>query len=133
MRIAIAVGLYISSFVPLFITINEGNALPGVAAMFFFWAVATVILIYNGIATPPYSKDQDNLVEDFKQFSSGKKKQQAVKGTIDSIIWTTAVVIFLGGGFITHRWNVVWLVFLLAGVARKIIDLLLLHMESDRD
>jgi heme/copper-type cytochrome/quinol oxidase subunit 4 len=133
MRIAIAVGLYIFSLVPLFFGISEDAVLGGLAFMVFIWAVATVIIIYNGIANPKYSKEQDNLIEDFKQFSSGKKKQKAVKGTIDSIVWTTATVIFLGGGIVTHRWNVVWLVFLLAGVACKIIDLLFLHMESDRD
>jgi hypothetical protein len=131
--IAIAVGLYIVSLVPLFVAISEGTVLQGLAAMVIFWAAATVILVYNAMANPKYSKDQDNLIEDFKEFSSGKKKQNALMSTIDSIIWTTAVVIFLGGGFLTHRWNVLWLVFLLAGVARKIVDLLYLHMESDRD
>lgn len=128
--ISIAVGIYIISLVPLFISIPH-HVLFGLAGMLTCWAIATMILIYNGVSKPKYKKDQDTLIEDFKQYTSEKKNGKAVKGSVDSIIWTSAVIIFLGGGFLTHRWNVLWLVFLLAAVVKQIVGLF--YASIDRD
>lgn len=132
MFISIAVGLYVMGIVPFLFMVDTGDEGIGLGITFAIWAVATMLLVYNALSKPKYSKHQDTIVENFKEYSRGKTNRKSLRGTVSSIIWTSTVFIFLAGGMMFGRWGTLWLVFLLAPVVQQIANLLLRDDDPER-
>lgn len=120
---SVAVGMYIFGLVPMILLANYGFEIIGAVTMFTVWAIATALIVYNSMSKPKYKKHQETMVEDFKEWASAKKNTKALRDSLNSIVWMSAVIIFLGGGFLFNKFNLFWLVFLLAAVVNKIINL----------
>ncbi|MCL2055772.1 MAG: permease prefix domain 1-containing protein [Oscillospiraceae bacterium] len=127
--ISIGVGMYVFGFVPFFLLLSYREVLAGLACMFLCWGIATSLIVYNALSRPKYSKTQDSIVEDFKEYTSVKKNDKQLRKSLNSIVWTTATFIFLGLGLVTRAWGVLWLIFILAAVVEKIIALSLIKEE----
>lgn len=115
--VAIAISLYILCPVPVILLQNE----VGVLGLFLFVAVATALLIYNGVTRERYVKADDTMVEDFKAWKQhSKQKNKAVDAIIGSF-WLIAVCVYFVVSFMTGAWHITWLIFLIAAALASMI------------
>jgi len=112
--IAAAVMLYILSIVPV---ILKGN----VALMFVFVAVATGILIYSNASKPRYFKEDETLVEEFKEWKSRKSRKNYLKNSIISAMWTLIVAIYLVVSFAFGIWAYSWIIFIIGAALSQVV------------
>lgn len=128
--VSICVGLYILSViscvvleeigVPDFITASGFLAIAG---------VSTCILIYHFMTKPKYTKYEDTMVEEFKEWKGKNDKNKEIKKAIDSILWTLTVIVYLVVSFTFGIWYISWIIFLIASLIENIIKLMFKLME----
>ena len=115
--VSIAIALYILSPVPVIWIQNEA----GVVLLFLFVAVATALLIYNGVTREKYVKTDDTMVEDFKEWKhQGRQKNKAAEAIIGSF-WLIAVCVYIVVSFMTGAWHITWIIFLIAAAIASMI------------
>jgi hypothetical protein len=122
--IAIAVMLYIVSVVPIILmdALWSYSEL-GVVMMFIIIASATGLIVYVGASKPKYLKENETLVEEFKEWKSKKNKQKVIKSAVLSAFWTLVVAIYLIISFMFHSWAYSWIIFIIAASIEQIIKL----------
>ena len=114
---AVAIALYILSPVPVILIQDE----MGVMALFLFIAIATALLIYNGVTRERYVKADDTMVEQFKEWKeNGKQKNKAVDAIVGSF-WLIAVCVYIVVSFMTGAWHITWIIFLIAAAIASMI------------
>jgi len=114
---AIAIALYILCPVPVILL----QSTIGIMALFLFVAVATGLLIYNGVTRERYVKTDDTMVEDFKEWKQhSKQKNKAVDAIIGSF-WLIAVCVYIVVSFMTGAWHITWIIFLIAAAVASLI------------
>lgn len=125
LTVSICVGLYILSLIAV-IVLDE-LSMPDFISASAFLALAglsTCILIYHFMTRPKYTKYEDTMVEEFKEWKGKKDKNKELKKAIDSIIWTLTVIIYLLVSFTFGIWYISWIIFLIATLIENIIHLL---------
>ena len=122
-NIAVAVMLYIFAVLAIVICAAQfGQPIIGVSIFFMFIAIATGILIYNGIYYSKESSDEKNVKED------------NILKQISSIIYTIGIIIYLLVSFITMAWNITWIIFIIVGLINQIVRLIYsVSKEKDSD
>jgi len=114
---AIAIGLYILSPIPIILLQDE----MGLMILLLFAAIATAMLIYNGVTRERYVKADDTMVEDFKAWKqNGKQKNKAVEAIVGSF-WLIAVCVYIVLSFLTGAWHITWIIFLIAAAIASMI------------
>lgn len=123
--VSLSVGLYILSVIscivldelgmPDFITASSFIALAG---------ISTCLLIYHFMSRPKYSKYEDTIVEEFKEWKGKKDNNKEIKKAINSILWTLTVIIYLLISFIFGIWYISWIIFIIAALIENIINLI---------
>lgn len=113
---AIAVGIYILS--PIVIILSDGSLI-GVVFFLFTIAIATALLIYNSMTKPRYTKMDDTIVEEFKEWKENRDKKGL--GAISSAIWSLTVALYFAISFYTGAWHVTWIIFLISGAVTSIV------------
>ena len=113
-NIAIAVMLYIFALISI-IALAGGLDKPilGVSVFFGFIAVATGLLIYNGIY---YSKESEE---------PKSKKDDSIEKQVMNIIDIVGVTIYLFVSFMTMAWHITWMIFLIVGLVKAIVKLIM--------
>ncbi len=113
-NIAISVMLYIFALIAI-IALAGGLDKPilGVSVFFGFIAIATGLLIYNGIY---YSKESEDPKE---------KKDDSIEKQVMSIIDIIGVTIYLFVSFMTMAWHITWMIFLIVGLVKAIVKLIM--------
>lgn len=128
----ISIGIYIFS-VALFITfglINEtvnttiDLSMIGFILMILIDIIPTCMLVYITSMYPRYQKQEDTIVEDFKEWKYDSIKLSSVKGSILSILWTMTFVLYFVISFATYAWHVTWILFLVSLCLHTVINLL---------
>ena len=123
--VSICVGLYILSVIACVVLDELG--LPDFITASSFLSIAgvsTCVLIYHFMTKPKYTKYDDTIVEEFKEWKGKKDKNKEIKKTIDSIIWTLTVIIYLVVSFTFGIWYISWIIFLIASLIENIIKLI---------
>ena len=123
--VSICVGLYILSIIVCVVLSELG--LPDFITASSFLSIAgvsTCVLIYHFMTKPKYTKYDDTIVEEFKEWKGKKDKNKEIKKTIDSIIWTLTVIIYLVVSFTFGIWYISWIIFLIASLIENIIKLI---------
>lgn len=127
MLTAIAIMMYILSVVPLIVlgALSQSQIAPiiGVVIMFLFIACATGLLIYNSMTKPKYIKENDTMVEDFKQWQSDSRDQKSLRSSISSAVWSLIVAIYFIVSFMTGAWYITWVIFILGGAVQSILNI----------
>lgn len=121
-----SVFIYILSII--IIAIFEETGMPEyltVAAFLGLCGLATCLLIYHFMSMPKYDKIDETLVEDFKEWKVSKTKDLSIRRSIRTIILTLSVIVYLLVSFIFGAWHITWIIFLIAVLIIKIIDLCL--------
>ncbi len=96
----------------------------GLCVMIFVAIIPTCMLVYVANMYPGYRKQEDTVVEDFKEWKSGTARSKVIKGAVSSIIWTAALLIYFAVSFATFAWHITWIVFLAAACVQAIADLI---------
>ena len=120
--LSISVMLYILSVLPPILFSNshlEDTA--GVGLMLFMIAVATGIIIYRSKTKLHYTKSDDTVVENFKEWNREKDERKALRKSIESAMWCITLVIYFVISFSTGKWYITWVIFLVAGAVESII------------
>lgn len=114
---AIAVGLYIISFIPLFILSEMGNPTVGLCCTIAIAAIATVMIMLGA------KKDSDE--EDEESKTDSLTPQQELKKSIGKLIGVIALVAFFVISFVTGAWYITWLIFPIAGAVKGLVNAIL--------
>ncbi len=120
--VAAAVAMYILAVIPCLIW-EEGGVIP----MFIVIALATALLIYNGMTRPRYISRDDTVVENFKEWKTHNSNRHQVYKALSSALWSITVVVYFLVSFGMGAWHISWVIFLISSainsVLRAIFDL----------
>ncbi len=116
--VSIATMLYILCVVPVIILQDE----LGVVLLFVMVAVATMLLIYNGMTKPRYQKMDDTLVEEFKEWKQERDRHEnSLYNAVVGALWILVAAIYICLSFWTEAWEITWLLFLIGVAAQQIV------------
>lgn len=109
---ALAVVIYIISLVPVILGVVYSLS-PGISLLSFLIliAVASGILIYGWQMRPKYTKADDSIVEEFKEFSVDRRNNVKLRLSMSFALWSIIVTIYLAISMLTWRWNITWMIF----------------------
>lgn len=122
--VSTCVGLYILALVSLIIL--DELALPEVvsaSSFFILIGIPTCILIYHFMSRPKYVKQDDTLVEEFKEWKSDRNENTMIKNAIQSAFWTLIVAAYFILSFAFGAWAYSWIIFLIGAAVSNIIEL----------
>jgi hypothetical protein len=122
---AIAVAMYILSPVAIILLGTMGLPIPGLVVMFALIAGATSLLVYNNIMHPGYTKMDDTMVEEFREWKAASAAKQEKKNLYAGIVWPIIVVLYFLISFTTGAWYVTWVIFILGAVVQKLVNAIL--------
>lgn len=121
-NIAIAVALYIMSLVAIIIfSAQFDQPIIGVSLFFTLIAIATGLLIYNGIYYKKESKEEKT------------KKQNTLVKQATGIVDTLALIAYLLVSFLTGAWHITWIIFIIGGLLEQIVKLLLTVKDKNNE
>lgn len=116
--VAVAVGLYILSVIPVVLMGNPAS----LGIMFAMAAIATGLLIYNGATQPRYVKSDDTVVEEFKAWKEEKSGKKSGRGAFTGALWLGILSIYLVLSFFTGAWYITWILFPIGGAVSLILS-----------
>ena len=120
-NIAIAVMMYILCPVSVILSDVWGNETLGIVIMFVLIAAATGLIIYTNMSRPKYNKQDDTIVEEFKEWQSTKSSNYRAYKSIKSAITSITVVVYLLVSFLTFQGWITWIIFLIGGAVEKAV------------
>lgn len=132
---ASAVGLYIFAGVVFFSFGTIGDMMIG-GSYFDFATLGlclaalicippTIMLVYAANMYPGYiKKEKQDMVEAYKERRYTDNKDKAVRKSINTIIWTIAVIVYFAISFATYAWYITWIIFLIAFCVQAIVGLI---------
>lgn len=118
-NIAVAVMLYIFAIITIIIFAAQfGQPIIGVSLFFGLIAIATGILIYNGIYYSKESKEKKDI------------KQNSILKQITSIIGMIGLIVYLLVSFLTFAWHITWIIFIITGLINEIVKLVYIVLND---
>ncbi len=122
---AIAIAMYILCVVPAIIL---GDDIVGPVLMFVMIAVATSLLIFNGMTKPKFDRTADGEDgDDDEDHADNCPVRSPVYKAISGAIWMLGVCAYLFVSFTTWYWHITWMIFLILtavdNIIRAIFDL----------
>lgn len=125
MRIAFAVMLFIMSPMALILSTEMyGQEIPGLVTMFALIAIGVGLLIYNAASKPRYLKEEESMIEEFKEFKAAKKKDKAIYDSLSAAFWMLVLVIYFYYSFTYGTWAFSWIIFIVGGAIHNLIEAL---------
>lgn len=132
--IAISVGMYVFALAVFFLgaVLDSGlryvmpfdMASLGMVAAILLCIAPTVLIVYASQLTPRYRRNEDSMVEEYKEWKSGTSHLKEVRKAISSILWTVTVIVYFLISFSTMAWHVTWVIFLIAGCVESVVSLI---------
>lgn len=101
----------------------------GLLLLLLISAVATGIIVYTNMSTPPEYKDYNQQTN--KKTNLSTHKQSKLLESILSIYWIFITFIYLATSFLTGRWDITWLIWILAAVFGEIIKTIFELRDKD--
>lgn len=84
----------------------------------------TCMLVYAANMYPEFHKKNDDILESYKEFRYARNREKAVKTSVSVIIWLMTLILYFAISFVTLRWEVSWITFLVGGCIQAIAVLL---------
>jgi len=120
--ISIAVMIYILCPIPVIFFLDAfGVENAGILVMFLFIATATGLLVYRGASAPQYVKNDDTVVEEFKEWKSKNSKEDNLKKSLLSAFWSIIVAVYLIISFAFGIWAYSWMIFIIGAAIEQIV------------
>ncbi|ADL51355.1 permease prefix domain 1-containing protein [Clostridium cellulovorans] len=125
LTLAISVGLYIFGVVILLLCVEvfRIDEVVSISLMLTIDAIATGLIIYSSVSRPKYVKENDTMVEEFKEWKSANKNKNQIISSIKSILWISIVATYLLISFAFDIWNLSWIIFIIGAAIEKAITL----------
>lgn len=122
--IAIGVALYIVGVAALiFISEVFGYDDLGVVIMLCIAAAATAIVVYGAsMKKKRYKREDDSFVEEYKEKITMSDKMSRLHGAISSSLWTLIVLAYFIISFLTFRWDITWVIFLVGAILQQVVE-----------
>ncbi|UOO38447.1 hypothetical protein IZU99_04125 [Oscillospiraceae bacterium CM] len=121
---AIAVMLYILSVVPLIVlsVVAPSLYLIGLVVMFLLIAGATGLLVFSHMSKPKYIKEEDTVVEEFRQWQSDTRDKKALRDAVSGAVWSLIVALYFIISFLTGAWYITWVIFIIGGAVQSLLN-----------
>ena len=116
---SIAIGLYILSPIGLFVL----HETIGLCILFVMAAVATMLLVFSSMIMPKYLRVDDTMVEEFKEWKDYKNRKSGIRKSVSSILWIFVTIVYILVSFLTGRWEITWVLFLIGGLCEGLIKI----------
>lgn len=84
-------------------------------------AIPTAALVYNYMSQPRYRRQDDTIVEEFKEFTDNASRNKQAWKSLLGAYWCMVTVLYFFLGFFFHAWAWSWLIFILAAAVQQII------------
>lgn len=132
MLTSIAAGIYIFAGVTLIVCMALSEAyfamrpewnLLGLALAALICIPPTCMLVYAANMYPAYHKKEDNFVEIYKETVSGGSREKAVRSSVSLIVTLLTLVLYFLISFVSGRWDMSWITFLVGCCALAIVRL----------
>ena len=123
---AVAIGLYIISFIPLFLLSELNRSTLGLCCALVIIAVATVMLLLGSKKESAEEKHEENVMKEILT------PHQELKKSISKLIGTVALVAFFVISFLTGAWYITWLIFPIAAAVKGLVNAILDLKEADK-
>lgn len=122
---AVAVSLYIFSIIPVIVLgvlsselHSDYMAALGVAGMFTFAGIATAILIWNTLTKPKHNDPPEIVIDLYNRKKGGGRPMLKA---VESGFWVLVVAVYFLLSFLTHRWDITWIIFIAAPAVSAIL------------
>jgi len=120
--VAIAVMIYIMSPMALIFSAEVLKAQTlGLVSMFAMIAIATGLLVFHFSSKPKYIKEDETLIEEFKEWKASKDKNKAAYDAFNSAFWLIILVIYFYVNFMYHWWTFSWIIFIIGAAIKNIV------------
>lgn len=124
MLTSIAVMVYVLSIVPiLYFLGHPWSFFNGIIGFFIMIAVGTGILIYNGMTKPKYSRGEDTMVEEFREWKTNRAEKRATRMSISVALWSILLALYFIISFSTYAWHVTWVIFVIGVAIEALINI----------
>lgn len=127
--VSTAVLLFISS--PIAVILLDENKL-GITLFFLMIAAGVALLIFNGMTRPRYVKEEDNFVEEFREWQVENRHNKSIRAAISSILWPLIVVLYFVISFFYGQWHLSWLIFIIGACLEGVISLIFQIKMGDK-
>lgn len=115
--VSIAVMLYILSIVPAILS----PGVPGVIIMLLLIAIATGLLIYNGMTRSNTEQNDETLASEFREWRESNNTRKSTLRSIRQALWAITLVLYFLISFATGAWHITWLIFIIAVAVNNIV------------
>ncbi len=123
--VSIAVMLFVLCPVVLILFAEVfSQAIIGLVLMFTLISISVGLLIYNYMTKPKYIKEDETIVEEFKEWKSQISEDKRIRSAISGILWPLIVIIYLTVSFLFGAWPVSWIIFLIGVCIEGVISLI---------
>ena len=121
---AFAIMLFILSPIALIALSMSGSDATGLFAMFLCIAVGAGILVFlASFESKAGENGEDNIKQSFSEYRNHYKPKRRLFRKMKSLVWLCAVVAYFLVSFLTRRWDITWIIFIIAGIGVSILDI----------
>ncbi len=131
--VAITTAMFILSPVVLIAsTIFGGNPVGGLLLMLTLIALAAGLRVYIGLMRPKYTRADESMVEEFKEWRATTSSRKQAYKSFKSAYWSLVVAVYLLLSFLFGVWAFSWIIFIIAAAVENIVKGIL-ELRSDQD
>lgn len=98
---------------------SDFYGLVGLLILLVISAFATGLIIYTHMSTPPEYKDYDNEFENEYRYID--RKHARILSSYLSIYWIIVTFIYLTISFLTMRWDLTWIIWIIASAFQLVL------------
>ena len=131
--LSIGAAIYVLSLAVLLLFSRSGLESMGLTVTILCWAVATGLIVYGvNLGKMSYEKRGDTFVEQYKEKLAAFESSANLKKAVNSAFWPLVVVIYLALSFFSRRWDITWIIFLIAAATQQLIHWRLFSGAEER-
>lgn len=93
----------------------------GLLGMFTLIAIATGLLVFHFASRPKYIKEDETMIEEFKEWKASKDKNKAMFDALSSAFWLIIVAIYFYVNFMYGWWAFSWILFIIGAAIQNIL------------
>jgi hypothetical protein len=120
---SVGIGLYVFA-AAVFLLLGEALEAMALGIGLMIAAVATGIVVYAQLSKPDYMKQEDTVVEEFKEWQSAKSKKRQVLDAVQSVLWVCITATYLLVSFTFGSWHISWIIFIIGAALQQVVELI---------
>jgi uncharacterized membrane protein len=93
----------------------------GLMTMFALIAIATGLLVFHFISRPKYNKEDETMIEEFKEWKASRDKNKPLFDALNASFWLIIVALYFYVNFIYGWWSFSWIIFILGAAIQNIL------------